>query len=247
MSGKSKVLKITSGIAKKNSDNVVVQKITRRVRILFYGGALKVGDNSAFQFAANNVRKDYFSKFPHDKVIFEFVDSARTIVDTINNQSEGKIISLDLFFHGSKWGLYIYKGASMNGNLSKDDVNSNNLNAGLYGSKTTGISATNENEEIRTIYNIDFSRFSKDRAVIEMHGCESGGDLYLIDSISKNLSEQLLDGYVIGHLTKANPNINGTTVSSEQDDRHGRRAIWKNGEIIKETVQQKWLNPNEIE
>lgn len=246
MSNKHSSSQMTSGTTQKTKDNLVVQKITRRVRILCYGGALKVGDNASFQFAAKNVRSDYVDKFPNDKIIFEFIDSAKKIIDIINTQAEGKIASLDLFFHGSKWGLYIYKGSSMNKSLSKDDVAEENLNAGLYGSDSTGLSATDVHEDKRTVYDIDFSRFIKSKAVIELHGCESGGDLYIIDSISKNISEKLTDGFVIGHVTKANPNINNTTVNTEQDYRHGKRAIWKNGEVIKETTKQKWLNPNDF-
>ncbi len=101
--------------------------------------------------------------------------------------------------------------------------------------------------EQKVIYDIDFDRFIENGAIIEIHGCESGGDLYVIDSISKNLSEELPNGYVIGHLTKANPNIGGTTVNEKQDYRHGQRAIWKDGKIIKKTTKEGWLNPNDFE
>ncbi|EKS4944491.1 hypothetical protein QB833_002030 [Salmonella enterica] len=130
----------------------------------------------------------------------------------------------------------------MNKTLSKDDVNDNNLNAGLYGGTTTGFTSTHTSEEKRTIYDIDFSRFIDNGAVIEIHGCESGGDLLVIDSISKNLSEEIPNGYVIGHTTKANPNINNTTDPKKQDYRHGERAIWKDGTVIKKTKTQGWLN-----
>ncbi|EIC8293378.1 TPA: hypothetical protein N2G40_003203 [Salmonella enterica] len=232
----------TSGITQRKSSNVVNQKITRRVHLLFYGGALKVGDNSAFEFSAKNVRKDYMKYFPNDSIIFEFISSAKTMVDIINNQKKGNVASLDLFFHGSKWGLYMYKGSSMNKTLSVDDVSNNNLNAGLYGGFTTGLTSTDASEEKRTIDDIDFSVFIDSGAIIEIHGCESGGDLIFIDSISKNLSEKIPNGYVIGHTTKAYPNINDTKVNEEQDYRHGERAIWKNGTVIKKTTKQGWLN-----
>jgi hypothetical protein len=56
----------------------------------------------------------------------------------------------------------------------------------------------------------------------------------------------LPEGYVIGHVTKANPNINDTKDVKAQDYRHGHRAIWQNGKVIKETTQQRSLNLDEI-
>lgn len=238
----------TKGTPAKTNNNIVKQKISGNVRLLFYGGAPSPADNSSFQFAAKNVKKDYNKKFPTDTVIFKFVDSAKIIVDTINSQKKGRVSSLDLFFHGSKWGLYIYKGSSMSKKLPKDDISPNNLNAGLYGSNTTELTGWwDGGKEQKVIYDIDFDRFIENGAIIEIHGCESGGDLLVIDSISKNLSEELPNGYVIGHLTKANPNIGGTTVNEQQDYRHGQRAIWKNGKVIKKTTKEGWLDPNDFE
>lgn len=227
---------------------MVQQKISKKyVRILFYGGATNKGDNATFQYAAKNVLADYKRHYPKDTYIFKFVDSAKTIVDTINKQDDYTVASLDLFFHASKWGLYIKKGASMTENLSKEKIVDENLNAGLYGSRTTKLSATDKHEELRIIYDIEFKKFITKGAVIEIHGCESGGDLYFIDSITKNLSEEITEGYVIGHTQKANPNINGAkTTYKQQDYRHGERAIWKNGTVIKTTTQKKWLNLSEL-
>lgn len=171
------------------------------------------------------------------------MDSAKTIVDKINEQNIESIASLDLFFHGSKWGLYMYKGASMYKELLSEDIKENKLNASLYASKTSDlVTAWDTHEEKRTIYDIKFDRFISKGAIIEIHGCESGGDLYVIDSISKNLSEEIPQGYVVGHTTKTNPNIDNTQDNAKQDYRHGVRAIWQNGKVIKETRQQRWIS-----
>ena len=234
-----------------NDDMAIIDLIkwqtSKKVRLLFYGGARKIGDNSAFYYASLNVLNDYKKHYPNDIYKHKFIDSAKTIVDIINAQKPNSIASLDLFFYGSKWGLYMYKGSSMSKNLSKDDIQANNLNAGLYASKTTDLlSARDTHEEERTIYDIKFDRFVVQRAYIEIHGCESGGDLFIIDSIAKNLSEEIPQGYVVGHITKANPNIDNTTDIKKQDYRHGKRAIWKNGEVIKETLQKRWINLEEL-
>ncbi|MFD2709685.1 hypothetical protein ACFSX8_12555 [Acinetobacter gyllenbergii] len=41
---------------------------------------------------------------------------------------------------------------------------------------------------------------------------------------------------VIGHASKANPNIDGTTSIKEQDYRHGIRIIFHNGKAIKKVT-----------
>ncbi|WP_285819170.1 hypothetical protein [Helicobacter bilis] len=226
-----------------------IQKSTsqsnKKVHLLFYGGARKIGDNAAFYYASINVLRDYKHYYPNDIFIHEFVDSAKTIVDTINEQNIESIASLDLFFHGSKWGLYMYKGASMHKELLSEDIEEKNLNASLYASKTSDlVTAWDTHEEKRTIYDIKFDRFISKGAIIEIHGCESGGDLYIIDSVTKNLSEEIPQGYVVGHITKANPNIDNTQDNIKQDYRHGVRAIWQNGKVIKKTTQKRWINFN---
>ncbi|WP_254422454.1 hypothetical protein [Helicobacter bilis] len=226
-----------------------IQKSTpqrnKQVHLLFYGGARKIGDNAAFYYASINVLKDYKHYYPNDIFIHEFVDSAKTIVDKINEQNIESIASLDLFFHGSKWGLYMYKGASMYKELLSEDIKENKLNASLYASKTADLlTAWDTHEEKRTIYDVKFDRFISKGAIIEIHGCESGGDLYVIDSISKNLSEEIPQGYVVGHTTKTNPNIDNTQDNTKQDYRHGVRAIWQNGKVIKKTTQKRWINFN---
>lgn len=227
--------------------DLIKWQTNRKVRLLFYGGVRKVGDNSSFYYASLNVLRDYKKHHPNDIYEHKFIDSAKTIVDIINEQKPNSITSLDLFFHGSKWGLYMYRGSSMSKNLSKDEIQTNNLNAGLYASKTTDfLSATYTHTKKRTIYDIKFDRFIAQGAYIEIHGCESGGDLVIIDSIAKNLSEEILQGYVVEHITKANPNINNTKDVKKQDYRHGKRAIWQNGKVIKETSQKGWLNFEEL-
>ncbi|EHL3467594.1 hypothetical protein LAN87_001190 [Salmonella enterica] len=229
---------ITSAAITKTGNYIVKQKITRRVRLIFYGGAKSPKDNSAFEFAEKNIREDYRKLYPHSNIIFIFVDSAKVIVDTINEQQSGKIDSLDLLFHGTERGLYRYKGASLasDGGFSGEDIKDNDLNASLYAGRIRKWLGDDKCDEARTINDIDFIKFSSEDPVIEIHGCKSGNDTDpLTDSITKNLSEELPNGYVIGHTTKANPGINGDgkTSRQQQDYRHGQRVIWKNGKVIK--------------
>lgn len=134
----------------------------KRVYLLFYVGARKVGDNASFYYTSLNVLKDYKKYYPNDLFMHEFVNSAKTIVDKINKQDIESIVSLDLFFHGSKWGLYMYKGASMHKELLINNIEEKNLNASLYASKTSSlITAYDVHQEKRTIYDIDFNRYFK--------------------------------------------------------------------------------------
>lgn len=152
-----------------------------------------MGDNAAFYYATKNVLADYKQYYAKDTYIFKFVDSAKIIVDTINEQDNYTVASLDLFFHASELGLYIKKGASMTKNSSKERIVAEKLNAGLYGSLTAKHSAADGHDELRIINDIEFKKFITKGAVIEIHGCKSGGDPSFIDSITKNLSEEITE------------------------------------------------------
>lgn len=234
------IKKTTSALSTKTGGYIVEQRITRRVRLIFFGGSKNPKDNSAFEFAAKNIKSDYNKSYPNSKVIIMFTDSAKIIIDTINEQKAGKIDSLDLLFHGTERGLYMYKGASLSpdGGFSSESIEDNDLNASLYAGHIRKWLGDDKSDEAKAINDIDFTKFSPEGAIIEIHGCKSGNDTDpLTDSITKNLSEEMPDGYVIGHTTKANPSINGDgkTSRQQQDYRHGQRVIWKDGKIIKLT------------
>lgn len=78
-------------------------------------------------------------------------------------------------------------------------------------------------------------------------------DISIIDKFVEELSELLYDAeknnsVVIGHITKANPLINGDgkTTIAQQDYRHGGRNIYNNGDKLS-TSYTKWrIGANEI-
>lgn len=241
---------VTTGVSTKGGNNIKTQKITRRVRLIFYGGSKVSADNSAFEFAAKNIMKDYKNVFPHAKIIWMFVDSAKDVVDKINEQPTGKIDSLDLLFHGTERGLHMYKGASMQTgrDFNAQKIEDDDLNASLYAGRIRKWLGDDKCDEARAINDIDFTKFAIKDAIIEIHGCKSGNDTDpLTDSITKNLSQALPEGYVIGHTDKASPKINGDkTAFKDQDYRHGPRNIWHNGKIIKKSNKKGMLTLKDL-
>ena len=138
--------------------------------------------------------------------------------------------------------------SSTNKDIDKSNVESNNL----YASKTVRGSQSwfaGDDEDI--INNIDFNKFTK-TAKIELHGCNSGADTYMVDNIAINLSEYLYNSkktksIVIAHLTKANPSIKGDeTTIKEQDYRHGSRIIYNNGKELFRTKKTGRITIDEI-
>lgn len=233
-------------------------KKTEKVRLIFYGGARetnndgssnKVGiaHNSAFEFASKNVAKDYsdFSTYGSKTKI----TTGKALVEKINNQAESSIHTLDIISHGTAF--------SLNFSLKKNE------NCGIYTTwwAKKGIEAKYTfsdgefytfTDEARRLDDIDYKKFSDD-ARIELHGCETADDYGLpLDSFVKTMSLLLYEankkhGVVIGHLTKANPNINGsTTTYDEQDYRHGKRTIFHNGEELFNTSVEGAINYSEI-
>ena len=227
----------------------VTLEIVDTVRLIFWGGAKRKSDNSAFNIAAKNVAKDYSG----DDVSINKAYSAKKIISIINNQKK-LIQSIDFLTHGSQYALYIVRveDDTDNSYLNKDineDVEANNL----YASKTVKSSQSwFAGSDEGVINDIDFSKFTNN-AKIEIHGCKSGADTYMVDNIAINLSENLYDAdklksVVIAHLTKANPNINGEgkTKISEQDYRHGNRIIYNNGKKLFTTTSQGRITASDI-
>ena len=227
----------------------VTLEIVATVRLIFWGGAKRKSDNSAFNIAAKNVAKDYSG----DDVSINKAYSAKKIISIINNQKK-LIQSIDFLTHGSQYALYIVRveDDTDNSYLNKDineDVEANNL----YASKTVKSSQSwFAGSDEGVINDIDFSKFTNN-AKIEIHGCKSGADTYMVDNIAINLSENLYDAdklksVVIAHLTKANPNINGEgkTKISEQDYRHGNRIIYNNGKKLFTTTSQGRITASDI-
>lgn len=219
------------------------------VRLLFYGGARNSAHNSAFYYAAKNVMTDYKND---GLIICKSVDTAKKIVDTINEQADGIIQSLDIFSHGGPGGLFFIKGASIHGNITEEDVKKNKLNSSLYvGNLVKILYGSNKSDDSRIVQKIKFSRFTKN-AKIEMHGCQTCYDMIVLDNMCEELSELLYkagktESVVIGHVDKANPNINADKTSDQQQDyRHGKRHIFNNGKIIWTTSKKGRITASEI-
>jgi len=213
----------------------------RNVRLLLWGGAATTGDNSAFEFAAKSVIRDY-SRL--DKGNFEIVSRkiavAKDLVDTINKQAASSIRSLDIFSHGGPQALYFTTASPETPKLLRFVLH----NSSLYRSRTRMVlNAAAWTEGSALVDDIDFSKFAA-YTKIELHGCKTADTESDSDNITADLSGRLskagkTNAVVIGHADKANPNIKGGGEKlEEQDYRHGVRLVFSNGKIAK-TVKDK--------
>jgi hypothetical protein len=225
-------------------------------RLIFWGGSREVNndgrptdngarDNSAFQFAANNGAKDYGDWGKTGKK--HKIRCANNMVALINAMAAGSLASLDILSHGTP--------VSLNFSVRDD------LNCGLFASRTakTGFGivgpfrddVNSPDNECAVVTDINFRVFTDD-AIIELHGCQTAGNAYGLDSIAVNLSQGLSGAgkkkaVVIAHLDKANPNIGGTQNVLKQDYRHGRRVIIYNGKIVHEFTRTGRIKPSDVE
>ena len=70
---------------------------------------------------------------------------------------------------------------------------------------------------------------------------------FLNSYVSEGSNPANSNAVVIGHATKANPNINGdSTKNSEQDYRSGTRVVYHNGEVLFTTQKKGRITAAEI-
>ena len=221
------------------------------IRYIFHGGTrgknpdgsvrqVGIAHNSAFHLAARNVEKDY--KPSGDTIRMKKITTAADMVGEINRNSQNQVISLDILCHGTPYSLNFSIKENENCGLVTGFIAKMLLKI-YYSSWEDGI--YNFSSQSRFVDNINFSVFSTD-ARVQAHGCNTARGSIPGDTLTESISKGLYDAgknksYVIGHVDKSNPMINGSsTLIAAQDYRHGKRAIVHNGKIIKE-IKQKGL------
>jgi hypothetical protein len=222
----------------------------RKLRLILWGGAAGPGDNSAFEFAARNVVKDYKA---NDKGNFTIVEQrilvAKDIISHINRQDDGTIRSIDIFTHGGPQALYLTTASPETNKLLRYVLH----NSSLYRSRARMIFyAAGFTAGSALIKEINFTKFTEN-AKIELHGCKTADVETDTDNIVSDLSKRLYEAgktasIAIGHADKANPNINGGGEKyEEQDYRHGQRLIFLNGKIVKVTKQKGHISDKDLD
>ncbi|KWH22256.1 hypothetical protein WL99_27705 [Burkholderia cepacia] len=222
----------------------------RKIRLVLWGGAATTGDNSAFQFAALNVIKDYKAR---DKGNYEIIQKniavAKDIVFHVNAQEDDSIASLDIFTHGGPQALYLTTASPDTSPTLRYVLH----NSSLYRSVGRMVfNAAGWTAGSALIREISFSTFVTN-AKIELHGCKTADAASDGDNIAADFSQRLFaagksTSTVIGHADKATPNIKGGGEKlNEQDYRHGLRLIYRNGQVLKTTRQKGQLSERELE
>lgn len=236
----------------------------RKVRLLLWGGASTPSDNFTFENAKNNVLRDYKNA---DKNNFELIIKrllvAKDIITAINAQDPDSIRSLDVWTHGGPQALYLTtadppppKNASWTSRALYQTGRWGFHNSSLYRTKTRMIlNAAGWTEGSALVNDIDFSKFTVN-AKIEFHGCKTAENPKDEDNIAADFSARLssagkTQSSVIGHIENAQPLIKGQkkgeTSATEQDYRYGKRAIFKNGKLLKTTDQRGAISESELE
>ncbi|ENW92731.1 hypothetical protein [Acinetobacter dispersus] len=214
-------------------------RLNSPTRLLIYGSARKASDNSAFMYASKNVAADYKKDLPIKSYFLQ--QGANELIEIIASQPDNSIQSLDIFCHGSPDGIYFILGASMTETFTEKEVRSKNLPSNLYRSMFVMVNmwspiGSNNFTNQHRISNLKLSAFTNE-SKIEIHGCSTASTKSGDDNFCSALSKELYNAgkkrsVVIGHATKANPNIGGTTEIKKQDYRHGTRAIYNNSKLL---------------
>ncbi len=228
-------------------------------RLIFYGGTREINNdgterpagkahNWAFYHAGKNVQKDYKNFAATGEFIK--IDCADTIVKKIGAQKESSIQSLDILSHGTPYTLNFSVEDDRNCGFATSTMIKLGVNIGGYFSDQ--LNAFGARSQLFS--DIDYSRFASN-ARVQFHGCSIAGEdgfSVVADNIAEVVSKLLhsagkTGSYVIGHVTKSNPNIKGkATKNSEQDYRHGTRVVYRNGEVIFRTKKAGFLKEEDI-
>lgn len=248
------------------SVHVISEK--RKVRLLIVGKGTEKGDISAFQFARANVIKSYKSIDKNKYEIISYdVSTAKELVDKINQQDIDSIRSLDIFSHGGETALYMTVGEPRyrsDGSLWGDVRGALDTadrwafrNAALYRNNKALLSHAAVIADSTSLYSIEFDRFT-DNVKVELHGCNTAkpneGGIFSepdpADNFAGEFSKILFEAghvnsIVIGSPVQSNPSINGdNTTIKQQNYRHGRRCIFRNGKKIGETKEKGHIDEN---
>lgn len=227
-----------TGIALTNQKKGSVQKITvtRKNRIIVWGGAYSKSDNNTFRDAANNLEKMYREKYGNRfNYYIREVKVRQDFIDLINRQPDNSIKSLDIFTHGGKNSLYMVSVREGDGSsiLNKNWLYRYVVNDETF--KTPYLKSLNMNA---------FTINTK----IEVHGCKTAenpkGENNLVSYWSHFLYQSgKTKSVTIGHTTNTSPLINGSvTKPNEQSYMWLERAIYKNGKLVQITKQKGFLD-----
>jgi hypothetical protein len=220
--------------------SVVQVTHNRKVRLLLWGGAYATSDNYTFERAKINVVKTYkvADRSKYDIVVKQ-INSADQLIAAINAQKAESIRSLDIFTHGGPDDFYMVSVRS-----DKD--------GGLNDLRLYRYAFHNESFSRGDLKKLQFDRFTVD-AKVELHGCKTAEESSVEDNIAADFSKHLYEAgktrsSVVGHTENATPAYNGggKTKDEDQDYRHGKRAIFKNGKLIKNTSQKGMLDEAEL-
>ncbi|WP_439686251.1 hypothetical protein MNJPNG_27390 [Cupriavidus oxalaticus] len=211
--------------------------VSRKIRLLLWGGAYATSDNNTFDKAKREVIRDYKQSDNNRFSIIDIrIDSAQEFLAATNKQKANSIRSLDVFTHGGPDHFYMVSVRE------EKDGWPNNLRWYRYAAHNASFSRAD-------LAKIHFLNFTND-AKIEFQGCQTAANPTDENNIAADFSSRLKEAgktrsSVIGHTTNAVPGIDPND-KPRQDYRHGSRAIFKRGTLVKITrqhgaIDEKWL------
>ncbi len=227
-----------TGIKSTNSTHGSTQNVavTRKNRIIIYGGAYSKGDNNTFRDAANNLKRMYEAKYKNQYNYFtKEIKVKKDLIDLINRQPANSIKSLDIFTHGGEDSLYM---------VSVRQGDSNSSMNKYWWWRYFFNNQTFKSSDLKSLNHTGFVINSK----IEIRGCKTANNPKGEDNLASTWSRVLATSgknksVVIGHTTNASPLINGSsTKANEQSYMWLQRAVYKGGRLILLTEQKGFLD-----
>jgi len=226
------------------------------LHLVLWTSSISRSDENTFHSAAIYLSNERRGR--GEQTLLRKVTSGREIVDVLAAQAPDSVESLDVFSHSNPGGIHIARRIAPDKSpwlrrIAHYQIRRRDTRhpqtwadaeymeeelAGLYsGLGARQAVAVYYNQKIARdsalLKDVPFDRFKTD-AIVEFQGCRSGMSLPIVDSFAEDFSEKLAasgkdKALVISHVTASCP-LPGT-----QDYRHGRRRVFRDGEVVLET------------
>lgn len=240
-------------------------------RLIIHVDSISQSDINTFEAAAIQLKKEYKLKYSKDSIEVFFVKSGKGIVDILDKEKNGSVVSLDIVSHGNQGGIHIsrklakpvesgflqkrahvkIRASSSKPQSTEEAEMIEESMHGLYSgwAAQKGVSyyynqSADSSTDISYLDSVKFAIFSEG-AFIEFHGCRTAEHIPALNSfIHDNFAKQFSEMAPKNCIVVGhitNSNPNKSKTNTNSDYRHGNIRSYQNGKVVNDVVERSSL------